>query len=177
MLATAAGEVVMDEAQVSVRALGTSDGRAAVTVINTAAEWYAEFLATSELHGPEMTLKGWEEEARRMTWYGAFEGADLVGVMGLEYAGSAVLFRMPTCCPTVRARYRIDAPRPSRRRDPWCRQEASSAAIQSPAKSSGANSAGVGEIAMLVLNIAQLRVIVPSQVPTLSPFRSASSNQ
>ena len=60
-------DVVVGKAQVKVRALGTSDGRAAVTVINTAAEWYAEFLATSELHGPEMTLKGWEEEARRMT--------------------------------------------------------------------------------------------------------------
>jgi GNAT superfamily N-acetyltransferase len=86
-------EVVVGKAQAKVRALGTSDGRAAVMVINTAAEWYAEFLATSELHGPEMTLESWEEEARRMTWYGAFEGADLVGVMGLEYAGNAVLFR------------------------------------------------------------------------------------
>ena len=28
-----------------------------------------------------------------MTWYGAFEGIELVAVMGLEYAGDAVLFR------------------------------------------------------------------------------------
>jgi GNAT superfamily N-acetyltransferase len=93
MLVTASGEVVMDEAQVSVRALGASDGRAAVMVINTAAEWYGEFLAPSEVEEPEMTLESWQEEARRMTWYGAFEGVDLVGVMGLEYAGDAVLFR------------------------------------------------------------------------------------
>ena len=86
-------DVVVGKAQVKVRALGTSDGRAAVTVINTAAEWYAEFLASSELHGPEMTLESWEDEARRMTWYGAFEGVDLVGVMGLEYAGDAALLR------------------------------------------------------------------------------------
>ncbi len=83
----------MGEGQVAIRALEASDGPAAVTVINLAAQWYAEFLAPSELHEPEMTLDGWEEEARRMTWYGAFEGGDLVGVMGLEYAGDAVLFR------------------------------------------------------------------------------------
>ena len=83
----------MVEAHVIVRALGASDGFAAVTVINTAAKWYAKFLAPSELEKPEMALDSWEEEAGRMTWYGAFDGADLVGVMGLEYAGDAVLFR------------------------------------------------------------------------------------
>ena len=83
----------MGTAQVTVRVLGASDGLAAVTVINAAAEWYAEFLAPSEIHEPEMTLESWAEEARRMTWYGAFDGADLVGVMGLEYAGDAALFR------------------------------------------------------------------------------------
>jgi GNAT superfamily N-acetyltransferase len=86
-------EVVVGEAEVKVRALGASHGFAAVTVINTAAKWYAEFLSPSEVDEPEMTLESWEEEARRMTWYGAFEGVDLVGVMGLEYAGDAVLFR------------------------------------------------------------------------------------
>ena len=86
-------EVVAGEVQVSVRALGPSDGLAAVKVINTAAKWYAEFLAPSEVHEPEMTGESWAEEARRLTWYGAFEGVDLVGVMGLEYAGDAVLFR------------------------------------------------------------------------------------
>ncbi len=83
----------MVDAQVIVQVLGASDGPAAVTVINLAAEWYAEFLAPSELEEPEMTLDGWEEEARRMIWYGAFDGEDLVGVMGLEYIGDAVLFR------------------------------------------------------------------------------------
>ncbi len=77
--------------QLMVRALGADDGLAAVAVINAAAAWYAEFLA--EAHEPEMTLDGWAEEARRMRWYGAFDGGDLVAVMGLEYAGDAVLFR------------------------------------------------------------------------------------
>jgi len=81
------------EGKVIVRALRPSDGLAAVMVINAAAGWYAEFLAPSEVHEPEMTLESWEEEARRMTWYGAFEGVDLVGVMGFEPAGDAVLFR------------------------------------------------------------------------------------
>lgn len=86
-------EVAVGDAQMMVRALGESDGFAAVTVINTAAEWYAEFLAPSEVHGPEMTRDSWAAETRRVTWYGAFDGADLVGVMGLEYASDAVLFR------------------------------------------------------------------------------------
>jgi GNAT superfamily N-acetyltransferase len=85
--------VAVNEARMMVRALRASDGLAAVMVINTAAEWYAEFLSPSEIQGPEMTLEGWAEETRRMTWYGAFDGVELVGVMGLEYAGDAVLFR------------------------------------------------------------------------------------
>jgi GNAT superfamily N-acetyltransferase len=86
-------EVAVGEAQITVRALETSDGLAAVAVINQAAEWYAEFLAPSQIHGPEMTVDSWVEESRRMTWYGAFDGVDLVGVMGLEYAGDAGLLR------------------------------------------------------------------------------------
>jgi len=86
-------EAEVNEAQIMVRALGPRDRRAAMVVINTAAEWYAEFLPPSEVHEPEMTLQGWAEEARRMTWYGAFEGVDLVGVMGLEYASGAALLR------------------------------------------------------------------------------------
>jgi GNAT superfamily N-acetyltransferase len=85
--------MAVDEAQVTVRTLGASDGPAALTVINTAAEWYAEFLGASDNHDPEMTFEGWQDEAQRMTWYGAFDGVDLVGVMGLEYARDAVLFR------------------------------------------------------------------------------------
>ena len=83
----------MKDARLIVRALGTNDGHAAVAVINTAAEWYAEFLTPAEVHEPEMTLESWAEEARRMTWYGAFDGIDLAGVMGLEYAGDAALLR------------------------------------------------------------------------------------
>ena len=83
----------MDDARVIVTTLGASDGHAAVTVINAAAEWYAEFLPLSEVHEPEMTLEDWTEEARRMTWYGAFDDVDLVAVMGLEYAGDAALVR------------------------------------------------------------------------------------
>ena len=83
----------MDGAQTIVRTLGAGEGSTAVAVINTAAEWYAEFLTPSEIHEPEMTLGGWAEEARRMTWYGAIDGVDLVGVMGLEYAGDAALLR------------------------------------------------------------------------------------
>lgn len=83
----------MDDAQLIVRTLRASDGHAAVAVINTAAEWYAEFLPPPEVHEPEMTLGSWAEEARRMTWCGAFDGAALVGVMGLEYAGDAALLR------------------------------------------------------------------------------------
>jgi GNAT superfamily N-acetyltransferase len=83
----------MNESRVTVRTLVAGDGLAAVSVINAAAKWYEEFLPASEVHGPEMTLNSWADEARRMTWYGAFEGGDLLGVMGLEYAGDAALFR------------------------------------------------------------------------------------
>lgn len=76
-----------------IRTLGTEDGPAAVEVINTAAEWYAEFLDAAELHGPEMGIDEWQTEAARMTWYGAFEGVTLIGVMGLEYVDDVALFR------------------------------------------------------------------------------------
>jgi GNAT superfamily N-acetyltransferase len=85
--------VAVDDTRVIVRAIGESAGSAATAVINTAAEWYREFLPPSELHEPEMTPAGWAEEAQRMTWYGAFDGSDLVGVIGLEYAGDAALLR------------------------------------------------------------------------------------
>jgi GNAT superfamily N-acetyltransferase len=82
----------MDD-DLTIRSLTMDDQGAAVTVINAAAEWYREFLPPDEPHNPEMTDDEWETEARRMTWYGAFEGNALVGVMGLEYAGDAALFR------------------------------------------------------------------------------------
>lgn len=79
--------------EVTIRVLLPGDGHAAVIVINTAALWYAEFQPASEFHETEMTLEGWKNEAKRMTWYGAFDGAILVGVMGLEYVDDAALFR------------------------------------------------------------------------------------
>lgn len=83
----------MSEAKVNVRTLESVDGPAAVTVINTAAAWYAEFLPAAEVGEPEMTVAVWEREAHRMTWYGAFDGDQLVGVMGLEYVDDAALLR------------------------------------------------------------------------------------
>ena len=83
----------MSEANVNVRTLEALDGPAAVTVINTAAAWYAEFLPAAEVEEPEMTVASWEAEAHRMTWYGAFDGDQLVGVMGLEYVDDAALLR------------------------------------------------------------------------------------
>jgi GNAT superfamily N-acetyltransferase len=62
-------------------------------VINEAARWYREFLPPEECHEPEMTSAQWEAEARRMTWYGAFVGGTLVGIMGLEYVSDAALMR------------------------------------------------------------------------------------
>ncbi len=75
------------------RTLEEADGPAAVAVINAAADWYREFLPPEEIHGPEMTLEAWATEARRLVWFGAFDGDDLVGVMGLEYVLDAALFR------------------------------------------------------------------------------------
>jgi GNAT superfamily N-acetyltransferase len=81
------------DVNVNVRILESGDGPVAVDVINAAAAWYAEFLPEAEVEDPEMSVASWQEEARRMTWYGAFEGDHLIGVMGLEYAGDAALFR------------------------------------------------------------------------------------
>ena len=83
----------MQQDQLSIRTLAARDGEAAVAVINTAAEWYREFLGTDEIHEPEMTLDEWRAEARRMTWHGAFEGDDLVAVMGQEYVSDVALVR------------------------------------------------------------------------------------
>ncbi len=77
----------------TIRSLAPADRDAALAVINVAARWYREFLPREELHEPEMTPAGWEAEARRMTWYGAFVRGTLVGVMGLEYVRDAALLR------------------------------------------------------------------------------------
>ena len=80
-------------AQVTIRGLDAADRDVAVEVINTAARWYREFLPADEVHDPEMTVAQWNDEARRMSWYGGFLDGVLVGVMGLEYARDAALLR------------------------------------------------------------------------------------
>jgi GNAT superfamily N-acetyltransferase len=77
----------------TIRSLTPADRDAALTVINTAARWYTEFLPPEEFHDPEMTAAQWDAEAQRMTWYGAFMDRTLVGVMGLEYVRDVALLR------------------------------------------------------------------------------------
>ena len=76
-----------------IRALTSSDRSDALSVINTAARWYREFLDDEETHDPEMTAFDWDREAQRMTWYGAFEAQSLVGVAGLEFIKDVALLR------------------------------------------------------------------------------------
>jgi GNAT superfamily N-acetyltransferase len=80
-------------ARPQIRALTAADRDAALTVINSAARWYREFLPVEEFHDPEMTPAQWEGEAQRMTWYGAFLEGALAGVMGLEYVKDVALLR------------------------------------------------------------------------------------
>lgn len=77
----------------SIRVLTPTDCARAVGVINTAAGWYREFLPPEELHEPEMDRAQWLAEGRRMTWWGAFLGDSLVGVMGSEPIGEVALLR------------------------------------------------------------------------------------
>jgi GNAT superfamily N-acetyltransferase len=77
----------------TIRPLGHDDRDAALEVINVAARWYREFLPPGEYHEPEMTAAAWDAEARRMTWYGAFAGGALVGVMGMEPVADVMLMR------------------------------------------------------------------------------------
>ena len=79
--------------RIDIRTLTSADRVRAVEVINTAAEWYREFLPPDELHSPEMDAPAWEAEAQRMTWWGAFVEGELVGVMGSEPIGDVVLLR------------------------------------------------------------------------------------
>lgn len=79
--------------QTTIRPLTAVDRDAAVDVINVAARWYRDFLPPEELHDPEMTAAQWDDEARRLTWYGAFVDGAPVGVMGLEHMGDAALLR------------------------------------------------------------------------------------
>jgi len=79
--------------RLTIRPLTLADRGAAVAVINGAARWYREFLPPEEVHDPEMTPAQWDDEARRLTWYGGFVDGVLVGVMGLERAHDAALLR------------------------------------------------------------------------------------
>jgi len=76
-----------------IRTLTPADQDAAVAVINMAARWYQEFLPAEEYHDPEMTPDQWQAEARRLSWYGAFQTDALLGVMGLEYVKDVALLR------------------------------------------------------------------------------------
>jgi len=76
-----------------IRALTSTDRADALTVINTAARWYREFLDEAETHDPEMTAADWDREAQRMTWYGAFDAESLIGVGGLEPIKDVALLR------------------------------------------------------------------------------------
>ena len=76
-----------------IRSLTLKDRDVALTVIDTAARWYREFVPAAELHDPEMTPADWEAETQRMTWFGAFLGGRLAGVMGLEYVRDVALLR------------------------------------------------------------------------------------
>lgn len=79
--------------RLSIRALAPGDRDAALAVINTAARWYRDFLPSEDVHDPEMTPEQWEAEARRLAWYGAFDGDVLVAVGGLEHVRDAALLR------------------------------------------------------------------------------------
>jgi GNAT superfamily N-acetyltransferase len=85
------------EPPIGIRRLTAADREAALAIINEAARWYREFLPPEDYHEPEMTADEWDGEARRMTWYGAFEGEGatgmLVGVMGLERMDGVALLR------------------------------------------------------------------------------------
>jgi len=86
---------------IDIRELTRADRGRAVEVINTAADWYREFLPPGELHSPEMDESSWDAEARRMTWWGAFTRGELVAVMGSEPIDDVVLLRhayvLPRC--------------------------------------------------------------------------------
>jgi GNAT superfamily N-acetyltransferase len=79
--------------RVSIRVLTSLDTGAALSVINEAARWYREFLPREDYHEPEMTEASYAAESARMTWYGAFGDATLLGVMALEYVKDAALLR------------------------------------------------------------------------------------
>jgi GNAT superfamily N-acetyltransferase len=89
----ASSPILLPVAEPHVRPLAQSDRDAALAVINAAARWYREFLPPDHVRDPEMTAAQWEDEARRLTWYGVFEGPALLAVGGLEYVRDAALLR------------------------------------------------------------------------------------
>lgn len=79
--------------EIAIRLLSPLDQPEALDVINAAAAWYEEFLPQSELHDPEMTPTGWDTEAQRLDWFGAFDDGRLIAVMGREYVRDVALLR------------------------------------------------------------------------------------
>jgi len=79
--------------RVSIRVLTAADTGVALSVINEAARWYREFLPPEDYHQPEMTEASYAAESARMTWFGAFRDATLLGVMALEYVKDVALLR------------------------------------------------------------------------------------
>ena len=88
---TTGGSPAVD--RLRIRPLAPGDRDAALAVINAAARWYRDFLPPEECHDPEMTAAQWDTEARRLTWYGVFDGDDLIAVGGLEHVLDAALLR------------------------------------------------------------------------------------
>jgi GNAT superfamily N-acetyltransferase len=78
---------------VVIRPLSAADREAALAVVNEAARWYREFLPPADYHEPEMTADEWDQEARRLTWYGGFVGGTLTAVGGLERTQDVALLR------------------------------------------------------------------------------------
>ena len=79
--------------QVTIRPLTVADRGPAVDVINVAARRYRDFLPLGELHDPEMTAAQWDDEARRLAWYGGFLDSTLVAAVELEHSRDAALLR------------------------------------------------------------------------------------
>ena len=89
---------------ITLRPLTRVDRDQALSVINTAAGWYREFLPDAAYDEPEMTAAAWTAEAKRLGWHGAFQADTLVGVMGLEYVNDVALLRHAYILPDAQRR-------------------------------------------------------------------------
>ncbi len=85
--------VRVDPGSLVIRPLTAADREAALAIINEAARWFREFLPPAEYHEPEMMADQWDQEARKLTWYGAFLNGALTGVGGLERVRDVALLR------------------------------------------------------------------------------------